>query len=227
MKNFDAIFFDVDGTLTTDCEIMRAGFRKAFAKHGYTISTDPWRGSGCTDYQIFLIYLSDYDLSPEETTRIADEIAEDQISIILETLKNEPMECCPGIPELLAALKAAGIPFGLLTGNHKELAGPKLAKAGLDPNDFSYGGFGNKSPKRIVTAQRALQSASEYFGFPIAPERSLVIGDTPNDIRCAHELGAKALAVATGKYSMDQLREFAPDYLMQDLTDIPAFMALL
>ena len=34
-----------------------------------------------------------------------------------------------------------------------------------------------------------------------------MIGDTPADIRCGEEIGARAIGVATGRYSVDELAE--------------------
>ena len=49
--------------------------------------------------------------------------------------------------------------------------------------------------------------------------RSSIIGDTPADIECGAALGVKAIAVATGKHSVDELAAHAPDYLFDDFSD--------
>jgi phosphoglycolate phosphatase len=51
------------------------------------------------------------------------------------------------------------------------------------------------------------------------PEETLVIGDTPKDIACAHAMGARCLAVATGKFSAGQLRAAGADRVVQTLED--------
>jgi phosphoglycolate phosphatase-like HAD superfamily hydrolase len=55
----------------------------------------------------------------------------------------------------------------------------------------------------------------------------LVVGDTPHDVACAHAVGAVAVAVATGGYSVDRLRETGADYVFRDLSDTEAFLKLL
>jgi phosphoglycolate phosphatase-like HAD superfamily hydrolase len=40
--------------------------------------------------------------------------------------------------------------------------------------------------------------------------RMIVIGDTPADIACGRSLGAKAIGVASGHYTVEQLREHDP-----------------
>ena len=55
----------------------------------------------------------------------------------------------------------------------------------------------------------------------------MVIGDTPNDVECARVGGATPVAVATGGYTVDQLREAGADLVFRDLSDTAAFLKLL
>jgi phosphoglycolate phosphatase-like HAD superfamily hydrolase len=57
-------------------------------------------------------------------------------------------------------------------------------------------------------------------------EEVLVIGDTPLDIRCARAIGAKALAVATGGASLEELRAHRPDWAVADLSQLSAAQVL-
>lgn len=226
--NFDAIFFDIDGTLLVSNELMAGGFQKGFSKFGYEISIHPWRGSGMTDYQIIRMFLADQkELSEAEQVQLAEELSVDIQKINLETLDTVRLGACPGVVSLVSALREKGIPLGLLTGNMYNMVAAKLKNAGLDPENFVYGGFGDHSPDRGVTARRALKSAEDYFGRKLDPQRCLVIGDTPRDISCARDIQAKVLAVASGEHTVDELSECHPDYLMSDLCDIQAFYRIL
>ena len=120
-----------------------------------------------------------------------------------------------------------GITPGLLTGNMEEIVGPKLTAAGLKREDFPYGGFGDRCPKRVDAANKALASASAWLGRPIDPSRALIIGDTPNDIACARAVGAAVLAVPTGRYTEEQLLEHDPDFILKDLTDPNGFLEVI
>jgi phosphoglycolate phosphatase len=55
----------------------------------------------------------------------------------------------------------------------------------------------------------------------------VVIGDTPADISCGRALGARAIAVATGSYSVDELKAHHPYAVFQDLSDTDAVMAAI
>ena len=54
-----------------------------------------------------------------------------------------------------------------------------------------------------------------------------MIGDTPHDIACARAVGAMPVAVATGGYSVDQLRAAGADMVFKDLSETAAVMRVL
>ena len=58
-------------------------------------------------------------------------------------------------------------------------------------------------------------------------EEILVIGDTPRDIECARAFGASAVAVATGRLGVAELRAHVPDHLFADLGDTERVLAAI
>ncbi|NDD81262.1 MAG: haloacid dehalogenase, partial [Verrucomicrobia bacterium] len=58
-------------------------------------------------------------------------------------------------------------------------------------------------------------------------ERIYIIGDTPHDVACARAIGAKAVAVATGSFSVEQLRACGADAVFTDLAHPKEFFLLL
>jgi phosphoglycolate phosphatase-like HAD superfamily hydrolase len=54
-----------------------------------------------------------------------------------------------------------------------------------------------------------------------------VIGDTPHDIACGKAIGARTIAVATGRYSLEQLRSHGPTAALAGFSDARAFLNLL
>jgi phosphoglycolate phosphatase-like HAD superfamily hydrolase len=61
----------------------------------------------------------------------------------------------------------------------------------------------------------------------VAGERVWVVGDTPLDVRCARAIGARAVAVATGWHTVDELAAAGPDLLVPDLADAGPLLRLL
>jgi phosphoglycolate phosphatase-like HAD superfamily hydrolase len=46
-----------------------------------------------------------------------------------------------------------------------------------------------------------------------------LVGDTPNDIAAAHAIGAVAIAVATGRFTVEALTVAGADVALSDLSD--------
>jgi phosphoglycolate phosphatase len=123
----------------------------------------------------------------------------------------------PGVRELLGASSAMpGVYTGLLTGNWREGARLKLSAFDLW-NSFAVGAFADDSEVRDELVPFARGRLEQRHGITLEPGHVVVIGDTPSDIRCARPHGAAALAVATGPYSVDDLAEHAPDYVVPAL----------
>lgn len=125
----------------------------------------------------------------------------------------------PGVEALLAALQERDdVHLALLTGNYQQAAKIKLDHFGLN-HFFEWGVFGEESADRSVLGQLALARAEARSVPALSRGNAVVIGDTPDDIACAHAAGALALGVATGSYSVEQLQEAGADVALPDLSD--------
>jgi phosphoglycolate phosphatase len=133
----------------------------------------------------------------------------------------------PGIRELLDALQQRPDVFlGLLTGNFKEGARTKLEHFDLW-RYFRCGAYGDDAEDRNVLVPIAVERARRS-GLPeIAAGQIFVVGDTPHDIACARAAGAVPVGVATGGFTVDQLRACGADIVFNDLGDREAFLELL
>lgn len=132
-----------------------------------------------------------------------------------------------GVPELLARLAAdARFALGLLTGNLERTARLKLAPFGLNEY-FPIGAYGSDSPERNELGRIAQQRAQVHFGRAFAEQDIWVVGDTVRDIAAARAFGARALAVATGSYTVQDLEVHAPDAVLPDLSATEEVIHLL
>ena len=93
-----------------------------------------------------------------------------------------------------------------------ELAGNFLCLRfrGIDPDRFRVNAFGSDHEDRPELPAIAQRRAGEALGLDIAGERLVVIGDTPADIDCGRSLGARAIGVASGHYTVEQLQSHNP-----------------
>jgi phosphoglycolate phosphatase-like HAD superfamily hydrolase len=118
------------------------------------------------------------------------------------------------------------VTVGLLTGNIREGARAKLTHYDLW-RQFVFGGFGDEHYERDEVARVALAAVHAHLNGSVSPDRVWVIGDTPLDVRCARAIGAKAVAVATGWHTFQQLEMTSPDLLIRDFSDAEPFLRML
>ena len=130
----------------------------------------------------------------------------------------------PGARELLEALDDHDhLHLALLTGNYRDAAEIKLQHFEIW-DFFEWGAFSDDAADRNALVPIA-RSRAETYDIPAeAIERVIVIGDTPHDIECARVAGARSIAVATGGFTVDQLREAGADEVLPDLSDTEAVL---
>jgi len=133
----------------------------------------------------------------------------------------------PGVTDLLDALAADDdVYLALLTGNYEAAAQLKLEHFKLW-RYFRSGAFGDGAADRNGLVPKVLARVAGRGGPMFDPEEAVVIGDTPLDVACAAVCGARSIAVATGNYSVDDLRAAGADVVFKDLGDTAAVLQAL
>jgi phosphoglycolate phosphatase-like HAD superfamily hydrolase len=216
--------FDIDGTLISSGGAGKAALEAALASEfAVGRSIDRISLSGRTDRAIIrdLFDLHVIDDTPDNWRRLRDAY----LRHLPECLASHQGRVLPGIAELLACLHGRpDVALGLLTGNIRAGARAKLGHFGLY-DYFDFGGFGDEHFDRDDVAREALAEVRRGTNGSVPPERIWVIGDTPLDIRCARAIGARAVAVATGWHTPDELEQHGPDLLLTDLSDPARLLA--
>jgi phosphoglycolate phosphatase len=134
----------------------------------------------------------------------------------------------PGVLELLEQLRRrAGVVLGLVTGNYPESGRLKLESVGIDPEWFVVHGFTDVADTRPGLVRWAMEDAAARYGHPRDGQQTIVLGDTPRDVLCAKANGCRCVAVATGKYSVEDLQATAADLVLPDFTDPEPLFQLL
>ena len=145
-----------------------------------------------------------------------------------EVARSPGYRVMPGVQALLPQLVDAALLLGIVSGALEAAAHIKLARGGLT-RFFSFGGYGSDSRNRAELTRRAIDRAGQICGHTPDSCGVLVVGDTPRDVEAAHAVGAVAVGVATGKYTIEQLRAAGADYalatLESPLPGVPELMA--
>jgi phosphoglycolate phosphatase-like HAD superfamily hydrolase len=119
----------------------------------------------------------------------------------------------PGVEELLDRLIEDGVLLGLVTGNIEAAAHIKLARARLN-RFFSFGGYGSDSADRTEVTKAALRRGDLVSGGVLQDAGCIAVGDTPRDVKAGHGAGIQVVGVATGSYTVEQLRGAGADWAL-------------
>lgn len=219
------VLFDIDGTLLTSGgageRALRRGFRERFGIDDDLTKTEI---AGRTDSGIARQMLAAHKIpeTPESLAAFFD----GYLHFLRIELPASPGYLLPGILPLLEVLKPRpDIVLGLLTGNLARGAEIKLSHYGVW-HYFEFGAYADDHHDRNQLGHFARQRAREKHGIEFPSERIFVLGDTPHDITCARAIGAKVVAIATGKFSVEELKPLNPDFLFADLGDVPAVLEI-
>ncbi len=170
--------------------------------------------SGRTDRSIFLEGVRQHGIQGDEEAYL-QEFARRYYALLPEALHQRQGRLMPGFPQLLEALgRRADVRLGLATGNFSQGGRLKLAHYGID-HFFPAGAFGEESEDRADIVRLAMERVADGA----APQDVLVIGDTPHDVASALVNGVVAVGVATGRHSVDELRQCGAQMVFPDFAD--------
>jgi phosphoglycolate phosphatase len=214
-----AVLFDIDGTLLVTGGAGAVAWQRAFLElYGVEANIEEHTHAGMTDPEIAEIVFREVigrDGSDEERAKaIAGYLGH------LEQAVNESpgYRVMPGIEELLPRLAGEGVLLGIVTGNIEAAAHIKLSRGDLN-RFFAFGGYGSDSRDRTELTKRGIERGGEVTGSPLDHEQTIGVGDTPRDVSACHGAGIHVVGVATGSYSVDELRDAGADWTVADVTD--------
>jgi phosphoglycolate phosphatase-like HAD superfamily hydrolase len=215
------VLFDIDGTLLlTDGAGRRAIHAALVETFGRLGTTDHWF-DGKTDRQIVRELMRIEGFSDELINSRMEESLDRYLTHLdreLESPHHVP-KVFAGVAELLEELASRDdVVLGLLTGNLQRGAMAKLRRVDLDPDRFSVGAFGSDHEDRHELPSIAQRRATALLNEPVHGSSLVVIGDTPSDILCGRGIGARAIGVATGRFTVDDLQSYEPAAVFGDLT---------
>ncbi len=206
------ILWDVDGTLLLNAysgggELYHTAVERATKRE---LHPPMPRTHGKPDGLILSEILAHFGYGDEWHERARETLDELSMERAQAGDRREP---APGVVDALTAVAARGWHNALLTGNSLVRARVKLEGAGLGPEwfdwDRSFFGATARERSEITRAARAA----------LPGESLVIIGDTPRDDEAAAAAGMPFIGVATGVFSVDDLRETGAVLVVADLAE--------
>ncbi|MEM3789225.1 MAG: HAD family hydrolase [Candidatus Bathyarchaeia archaeon] len=216
-----AVVFDLDGTIVKfniDFRAVRAEVRSFLIKEGIPASVLSINESifeMLKKMEIFMRNNGKTTAKIEEVRRKALATAE---KYELEAAKTTSLQ--PGITEVLKTLRDMGLKIGICTVNSQKSVDYILKKFGISrffdavtPRDNVKNVKPN--PEHLEATLKALE---------VNPKETIVVGDSPADMKCARELGAVAAALPTGVSTPKEMAEAGANYIITTIIDIPTLI---
>ena len=211
------IIFDWDGTLTDTTNPIIATFQQSFRDCGLSApEADTVRG------------LIGYNL-PTIIRHLAPDVSEHQREELIETYavhylnpNNHNMKLFDSAIPCLNTLKAQGYWLAVATGK---------GRTGLDQSIAQTDTAGFWLATTCASEQPSKPAPDMVFKLcdelGLEPSETLVVGDTTHDLEMAANAGAPAVAVTTGAHTTEQLRRAPHLAILNDLSELPDFVATL
>jgi len=222
------VLFDIDGTLLTAGGVSARALGVALVEvFGTRGPADGYDYSGKTDPQIVRELMRAAGVAESVIEARRAEAFGRYRSHLAASLRPEHVRAKPGVHALLEALEAdPRVALGLLTGNLEPCARLKLEPLGLNGR-FPFGAFGSDHEDRCRLAALAVERAHARTGTRYEGQSIVIVGDAVADVECGRSLGARAVAVATGRTSASTLAAAGPDALLPDVADTRAALAAI
>jgi phosphoglycolate phosphatase-like HAD superfamily hydrolase len=215
----EAILFDIDGTLIHSGGSSDRAWRRAFEElHGVDVAISKVTGKGVPDPAVGRQAFEAVMGREPSTEEMAKLMAKRLEYLPGEVASSERYVVMPGVEELLERLTGDGVLLGLVTGNVEGAAQIKLSRANLN-RFFSFGGYGSDSSDRTELTRKSLERGGIVAGRELGSAACFSIGDTPRDVEAGHGAGIRVTGVATGEYTVEQLREAGADAAIKTFED--------
>ena len=200
-----AVLFDLDGTLANTVGLILACYRHTMKTHlGEARPDAEWIAGMGTPLRVQMQHFAS---SPEELEAMVR-----TYGALQRELHAQMVSAYAGVPEMLAALEAAGIPMGLVTSRLPTMTHLTLDTCGIarhfqvivTPEDVTRA---KPDPEPVLVALRRL-------GDP-PPERVLFVGDSPHDIESGRAAGVCTAAALWGPFPRETVSAAGADFLVE------------
>jgi len=187
---FEAVLFDLDGTLADTAPDMALTVNRMLASRGQprvgVEKVRPYVSSGARG-----MIKAAFGIGTDHPEFSA--MRQEFLDLYAENLCVESI-LFPGMGELLHRIEAAGIPWGVVTNKYERLARPVLDGLGVGSRARVIVG-GDTTPRPKPSPDPLLHAA---LALQVAPMRTLYVGDDERDVQAARAAGMKVVVAGYG-----------------------------
>lgn len=218
---FDAVLFDLDGTLIDRTQDVEAAYEQAFERAGVDRFADPsalWAsldGPPDPDDQVGYLGAGFARLAAQHGRRDVDPVA--LADALVASIDDAQVAFEPGAAAALSAARAGGH-VGVLTNGPESRQAAKIDAVDLEArvDGVLYAGDLPRRKPHAAPFERALAP------FGVSPERALYVGDSLRyDVAGAHNAGLEVAWLDDG----DGPGAYSPEYVLDSLADLPACLS--
>lgn len=207
MASINTIMFDFDGTLMDTTDLIIESFKYTVRKH--------------LNYDIDAKDL--YPTFGRPLIEALEELAPNRGEELIKTYRefnlynhDQMVNIFDHVPETLAALKDRKIKLGIVTSKSRATLEKGLELYNLKPYFDAIVALEDTvrhkpHPEPILHCLQLLQAT---------PDQALYVGDSPHDIKCAHQAGVKAVAVRWSYLSWDSIEAENPEFTIETIQDL-------
>jgi AHBA synthesis associated protein len=209
-RHFTAVVFDLDGVLIDSDESMRQAFQAAYEHVG---------GVGEAPFEEYRVHLGRH---MPETLKIMGLPETMYRPFVRESARlAHLLRPYPGAKELLAGLEAAGTRIAVATGKTRDRAEHALEVVGLRSHVEEV--VGSDEVRHSKPAPDIVSEALRRLG--CAPADSLMVGDSPLDLRSGRAAGTRVAAALWGQGDAVTLRAEEPDLVAASTDELAELLS--
>jgi pyrophosphatase PpaX len=203
--SWEAVLFDLDGTLIDSVPLILESFRHSLSCCGLPV---PATAALLTGIGI--------PLEPHFARYTTDAVLIEQLVIAYRDYNlrhhDASVKAFPGVAEMLGGIRAAGLPVGIVTSKNRATTQRGLAVTGLSGFvDVIVACDEVTHPKpHPEPVERAVALVGR------TPGRTVFVGDSLHDLQSGRAAGVRTAAALWGPFSKDDLASGRPDYWIAD-----------
>ncbi len=122
----------------------------------------------------------------------------------------------PGVFTLLEKINNSENILGIVTGNSKP-TGERILKSAKLYEYFKIFAYSDDAKTREKIVEKAIIRADQKYLIHFKEDALVIIGDSIHDIDSGKPYNARTIAVLTGSYSKEEIKEHNPDYIFKDM----------